>query len=488
MFARIHSPRLSFLVLAAGLVSCGLFGGGQQTTEKPAEQKPLVEDASKDLIRQGEKQAFKSDASQLDRTEQEIKKALELSLGKIPAYQGGQNPYPASTSITELRKGKIELRIEPVVDQNGKPVGDNFVQLNDSYTDRVQELSRKIQEQKASKKEMQELQDGAKYAVKLGDLRSQVMAASMPAMQSGWIVTSAALGTMLRVSAMVSSRKTYEMEWIEEDYVLVQEALVHQRRAETLAAVSLGTLAAYQAVMDGADPKALDAVAEESLKVFPIKGEATIEEAKAYVASLGENIASTKARYEDQMRKTYGDATYDQQYKAQIDAMFKRAEDSMNTKSVTEMVNDTNAKYQQDILKCYKGEEIDPGSLAGGPTCDDYARCGRGEMPNGPAVTLEKCEEVRQLAGGGPSLKGAGKQALGAVLDKATGMFPADGAIGSALAGVQALRNRDPRGAINAAVNLVPPGPAKIGLRIVAGIINAMPKIRRNANRIRQHA
>ena len=171
-----------------------------------------------------------------------------------------------------------------------------------------------------------------------------------------------------------------------------------------------------------------------------------------------------------------------------VDAMFKQAEDAMTTKSVTEIANDTNAKYQQDIIKCYKDEEIDPGSLAGGPTCDDYARCGRGEMPNGPAVTLEKCEEVRQLAGGGPSLKGAGKQALGAALDKATGMFSADGAIGSALAGVQALRNRDPRGAINAAVNLVPPGPAKIGLRIVAGIINAMPKIRRNANRLRQHA
>jgi hypothetical protein len=237
--------------------------------------------------------------------------------------------------------------------------------------------------------------------------------------------------------------------------------------------------------MDGADPKALDTVAEESLKVFPIKGEATLEDAKAYVAALGENIAATKARYEDQMRKTYGDAVYESQYKGSIDGMFAQAEGAMNTKSVTEMVADTNAKYQEDIIKCYKGQEVDSSSLAGGPTCDDYARCGRGEMPNGPAVTLEKCEEVRALAGGGPSLKGAGKQALGAALDKASGMFPADGAIGSALAGVQAIRNRDPRGAINAAVNLVPPGPAKIGLRIVAGIINAMPKIKRNAKRLR---
>jgi hypothetical protein len=293
---------------------------------------------------------------------------------------------------------------------------------------------------------------------------------------------------MMRTSGMVRSRKQYEMEWTDEDYELVREALEYQRRTETLAAISLGTLAAYQAVMEGADPKALDAVAEESLKLFPIKGEATLEEAKAYVAALGENITATKARYEDQMRKTYGDAVYESKYKSSIDAMFQQAENAMTTKSAGEVLAESNAKYQEDVIKCYKGEEIDPGSIAGGPTCKDYARCGRGEMPHGPAVTPEKCEEVRQLAGGGPSLKGAGKQALGAALDKASGMFPADGAIGSALAGVQALRNRDPRGAINAAVNLVPPGPAKIGLRIVAGIINAMPKIKRNAKRLRQRA
>lgn len=480
--------RISSLIVAASLVGCGLFGGQKQASEQPAEQKPVVEQASKDLIRQGEQQAFQAATAELDKPEEDVKKALELSLGRIPAYQGGQNPYPASQSITELRKAKIDIRIEPVVDQNGKPVANDFVQLKDSYTDRVQELSRKMAEQKASKKEMKELQDGAPHMVKLNDLRSQVMAASLPAMQSGWLVTSSALGTMMRTSAMVRSRRQYEMEWTDEDYELVRQALEVQRRAETLAAISLGTLAAYQAVVDGADPQALDAVAEESLKLFPIKGEATLDDAKAYVAALGENIASTKERYEAQMRATYGDTVYEQQYKAGIDAMFAQVESSMTAKSATEIANEANAKYQEDIIKCYKGEEIDPGSIAAGPTCDEYARCGRGEMPNGPAVTPEKCEEVRQLAGGGPNIKGAGKQAFGALMDKASGMFPADGAIGSALAGVQALRNRDPRGAINAAVNLVPPGPAKIGLRIVAKIINAMPKIRRNADRIRQHA
>ena len=69
---------------------------------------------------------------------------------------------------------------------------------------------------------------------------------------------------------MVRNRKQYEMEWTDEDYELVRQALETQRRAETLAAISLGTLAAYQAVMDGADPKALDAVADRLASRFGI--------------------------------------------------------------------------------------------------------------------------------------------------------------------------------------------------------------------------
>ena len=66
----------------------------------------------------------------------------------VPILQGGQNPYPASEAVAELRKAKIKLWMAPVVDAQGKPVADQFVELKDSYTTKVTKLSRKLAEGK----------------------------------------------------------------------------------------------------------------------------------------------------------------------------------------------------------------------------------------------------------------------------------------------------------------------------------------------------
>lgn len=475
--------RLSAAVVAVtALASCALFGGsgGSDSTApgSDASGEPLVSQEQKDIVRQAERQAFSQSTAQLDQPEADAKKALELMLGTVPAYQGGQNPYPAAEAIAELRKAKITLSLEPVLGTDGKPVATGFVTLEDSYTTRVKELSRKMAEGKASKREMKEIQDGAKHVVKLNDVRAQVTAASLPAMGSGWLVTSTALQTMLRASSMVRSRRQQEMEWIAEDYELVRMALAEQRRAETIAAIAQGTLAAYQAVMEGVEPSMLTEFGTETLKAFPITLEVTAEEAQQYIEALDQNIASTKDKYESQMRQTYGDAVYEQQYKANIDAMFAQAEGALSAQSATERSAAINEQYQADVVKCFKGEPVDPGSMAGGPTCDDYARCGRGEAPNGPAVTPQKCAEAAQWAGAGAVAEAGAKAGANAALDaaknKAMSFIPADGPIGAALTGVRALRNRDFGGAVNAALEFVPAGPAKMGLKLVANFIGKL--------------
>ena len=55
-----------------------------------------------------------------------------------------------------------------------------------------------------------------------------------------------------------------------------------------------------------------------------------------------------------------------------------------------------------------------------------------------------------------------------------------------ALAGVQAIRDGDPRGVIEAAMNLVPAGPAKTVIRVASVVIRAVPRLRKARQRRRR--
>src|SRR5262249_46644863 len=231
---------------------------------------------SQDAVRKQETAAYAAaddaEDEQLDKLEKDSLKALKVALGKEAAWQGGQPGESSSSALVAIKKAEMKVRLEPVTDGDGKAVNDDFFQLKDSFTDRVQQLQRKIAEQKASKAEMKEIQDGSKQIMKINDLRSAVMAVSMQTMMSNNHVQSSSLQTMLRVSGLVRSRKLYNMQLDANDYALVKRGLERQKRAEAIAATNLAMLAAYQAVINGdGDPKALDIIAEGALKAFPVK-------------------------------------------------------------------------------------------------------------------------------------------------------------------------------------------------------------------------
>lgn len=441
---------LVLLLLGSGCALFGLGGGASEIPEGRQSSATMGSavagaHAGNDHVRDGERRSYgQVQSPELDRAEKDLHKALELALGRQPAVAGGPTPYAASKCVTELRQAKIALRLEPVVDAAGKPVASNLLQLKDSYTDRVQILSRKMAEQKATKREMKEMQDGAKHMVKLGDLRGQITAATMPAMSSGWLVTSSSLNTMLAVSQMVRARRTYGMQWTTQDYELVATILGRQKRAEAIGAVAIAMLAAYQAVLEkGADPKTLDVVAEQTLAVFPLKATVSVDEARSYVEQLDENIAATKARYEAQMRSTFGDAQYEKSYRASIDAMFAQAEQSTSAQPVQ--------------------------GIAGG-----------GRAPAGHAAAPVPSSAA---ASGGRAVAAVGSAKAGDVAGTALNaaqMVPggsAAGSVGAALGGVSALTQRDPKGAIDAAIQLAPvSGPIKAALQTSSALIDVAVK------------
>ena len=133
------------------------------------------------------------------------------------------------------------------------------------------------------------------------------------------------------------------------------------------------------------------------------------DDAKSYIDGLKGNVSKVKAKYEAMLRKTYGDARYEREFKSGIDSMFQQAAGAEDQKSVGEIVADEQAKAPK----------------------------------NGP----------KAAAGFDPSLPGVG------------------GPFGKSLQGIQALANGDPKGALTAAMDFVPIPGLKQGLGLVLSLL-----------------
>ena len=194
-----------------------------------------------------------------------------------------------------------------------------------------------------------------------------------------------------------------------EDRQVVKRLLARQKRAESLAAATLGMIAAYEAVINqGKDPRALDAIAESSLKAFPAKVSVSDKEAEAFLEAWRKAPPRTRESYEREMRARYGDAEYTRSYKGGVEAMF-----------------------------------------AGAPVPATAARPAKN---TGDATSAKSAEQ--------------------GALDAAASMFPGDGTIRHSLEGAAALARGDSKGALNAALGLVPGGGlVKDGLGLAAKLL-----------------
>src|SRR5688572_16698133 len=144
----MKSAALSFaFLLATTTIGCGMLmpqqGAQQASNDKPSNHFAIPKE-SKDIVRKSEQDAYSkgidAEQEQLDKQEKDTLKALRVALGKEAAWQGGQPGESASTALKNLKAAKIKLRLEPITDGDGKAVNDDFLQLKDSFTDRVTQL------------------------------------------------------------------------------------------------------------------------------------------------------------------------------------------------------------------------------------------------------------------------------------------------------------------------------------------------------------
>jgi len=452
------------LFLAPTTIGCGMLmphggssGGSGGSAYHPGQD-------VKDTVRAGE---AKSDQTTDPILDQEIAKQEKDVLHAIAMTQGkegmgsGMPPYePASQALTELRAAKFKMRIEPVTNAAGGSVGGGtFVQLKDSFTDKLQNNTATQAERVA----------GVKSVGKLVGLKMQVQTVSMAALMTNTHVINGSLTTMLQISGMVAVRKQQEMDWTDDDYARVKRILTRQKHWEAMGAATMGMLAAYEAIVGTTtgDPKALDAIADSTSKAFPLDPQVSDDDVKNYVSHLTDNVATMKSKYETMMRQAMGDQAYESQYKAGIDGMFARAAGAANTKSVSQVQADVSSKYQADLAKCARGEQPDPGSMVGPAKCQearangpagggggDSSGGGAGGGGSGSVVPGGVQNGVNKVqAGIGLANAVANGDAAGAI-QNAADMFPGDGPIQSSLQGVAALTKGDYKGALKSALGL----------------------------------
>jgi hypothetical protein len=471
----------AFLALSLSVSSCSMLGGGMPAAGVPGASGGayVTSPAVAGTLRKQEAQAFAVSNAAADSQEAELEKkaqhALKFALGQEGVAPDLPPTASSSADVLALRGANIQLRIEPMTNMAGAAIAENLVVLKDLFTERVPALQQKVMAHTATPAEAAELQNGVKYVGKLNDLKMQVSAISMVAMQANVRVQIGGMTDMRLIASMVQSRTQRSMDWTDDDWALVVSILARQKRTQALAASTLGMLAAYEAVVgNNGDPKALDAIAQATLESYPLDASATVADAKAYVQNLAVNAADQKAKYESWMRAAYGDDKYEKQYKANIDRIFDQAGQAGQTKTIAQMQTGTASRYKDDLAKCARGEPLPPGSLVGPAKCKDALAQAGGGAPasgggsgSGPGATLNVSAggvrgpggvSVNNVESGIQAAKALAKGDFQGTLDAAASMFPGDGPIQNSLKGISALTHGDWKTALASAVSFAPGG------------------------------
>lgn len=392
-------------VIVACLSGCSL-GKMSGMSPRPAGQAPekrqvaiTATEEQRSGVRARERQALEQKIQQRradfmrDAMEQNARNAIALTLGQRAAASES-----ASTSIRALRAAGVRLRVDTARDPF-------------ELVAEAEEAPRVGRRGARAKKEA----EAEAPPPNLDGLRQQLVAVSRAAKAWNDQVQLDGLQYIGPVATMVLSRKKMGFELDDGDYEVVRAYLEMARVDEAIAASMLALLATIQAaVVDGADPKTIDTVAESASQAFPIRATVTIDDAKAYVAQLRDPIARMKTRYEVALRKSVGNEPYEKAFKPKVDAAFAAFVDRPAGRP--DVTADQLPKVDTRVL-------------------EDAQRCKPGA----------RCDDLRRTATMGDSARASKETAL-----------PGGNAITASIEGIRASKRGDARGALTAAIALEP--------------------------------
>jgi hypothetical protein len=181
-------------------------------------------------------------------------------------------------------------------------------------------------------------------------------------------------------------------------------------------------LATFEGVVHGGDAKAVMELAAASKKQIAEPPQVTAETARKFAADVGEQSLDIAASLEATMRAAHGDEVYERHYQRELVATLGEIEKAEDEASLYDMVDDAQKQARM--------QEIKERAKTVGARLTERAK----------SLGLEKAEQI-------------------------ISKLPFGSQIVSGIKALRELRNGNPRGALLAAIEAVPSGPIKEGMK-----------------------
>jgi hypothetical protein len=228
-------------------------------------------------------------------------------------------------------------------------------------------------------------------------------------------------------SEVLAFEKTTETKASNETLEKLAVTLAYRNHSRGLLVTNTAALAVFEGVAKGGDPAAISALAGAMQAHASVKPQATVEEVRAFVDGLEAEALDVAGALEAGMRGAVGDKSYDNAYQAGLVQTLGQIEKAQAQASI----------YQQ---------------------IDDQAK----QAKQAEAQELARTVKDRLVA--------RAKELGVAKANGLIGAIPGGKQLLAGLRAIKELRNGNPRGALEAALEAAPPGAVGEGLRAASKI------------------
>lgn len=411
---------LRFAVLSLALTGCALFGGKNAETKQwekdaKAQAKAATPEAERDMA-----ELFEQQNERITEMRGQVEKSTndlsDLLLGKAP--MGG---LPASTFEAEATLLTKHLSFPHMLPFEERELNKFFAPMSKSDEAKLGKL---YKNRPLADKVIASLRwlTSAGYLILLEQNRAVTL---------NW---SAELMVLALGSQAIAFEKRTETKVGNDTLDALAVSLANRDQSRTLLVTHTGSLAVFEGIAQGGDPKAMTGLSNAMKAQAAASPESSREAARAFLDGISGEALDVAASLEAGMRGAVGDKSYENAYQDSLVMTLQQIEKAQNEPSV----------YDQIDQQARQAKQKEVAELA--RTAKDRL------VARAKEIGLE---QAKGFIGGLPG----GKQLL------------------AGLRAIKELRNGNPRGAIEAALEAAPPGPIGEGLKTASKIAFAVHDI-----------
>lgn len=248
------------------------------------------------------------------------------------------------------------------------------------------------------------------------------------------------LTTMMLAARVVAFENQFEAKASEE--LLGEVALLMSQRdqARLQMATHTAMLATFEGVAHGGDPEAVMELAKASNEQIDQAPEVTTQTAREFVDELSDKSLDIAASLEATMRVAHGDEVYERHYQSELVRALAEIEKAEAEASLVKMIDDAQKQAHMTLVQ------------------EKAASVQERLTERAKSLGLEKAEQI-------------------------LGKLPFGSQIVAGIKALRELRNGNPREALLAAIEAVPSGPIKEGMKTATALGFAAEKAIKNRRR-----